>query len=88
MALELNPSTDLKIKCLYKRSSAYYDSQQYEACNLDLTALLVEDPTNVHARVLMARALKMSQELKRAEDNISNAILMDAEHPLWYSGTF
>jgi len=70
-------STDLKLRSMYRRALAYFESHQYDEACKDLTILLGQDPNSVAPRALMARSYKMMSDLRRAEEQITHAITLE-----------
>lgn len=79
---------EFKLKCRYRRALAYYDLQQYENAISDATIVLNNDPNSVPARSLLGRAFKTINEYQKAEEQVTNALLIDESQASLYTGTF
>jgi tetratricopeptide (TPR) repeat protein len=79
-----NPAKDLYLRSLYKRALGYFELGKYNECKTDLQILLTDDTNSVQARVLLGKAFKMTNDLKAADDQLSNAIIFEPEQYLWY----
>jgi len=77
-------SKDFILRCLYKRALGYFESGNYPACKTDLQTILMDDANSVPARVLLGKAFKLTNDLKAADDQLSNAIIFEPEQYLWY----
>ena len=64
---------------MYKRAASFYENSLYAECINDLKEVLKGDPNSIPPRVLLGSALKMISELKAAEDNLTQAIAIDAK---------
>ena len=63
-------TSEIKLRCFYKRASAYFDLKMYAEANGDLNEVLLGDPNSVPARILLGKSLKMIDELKKAETSV------------------
>ena len=77
----LGNEPSLKIKTLHRRGLAYFETSSFECCVSDTASILMLDPNHIMGRALMARALKMIGELKKAEEQITNVITMENDQP-------
>ena len=69
------------MKCRYRRALAYFDMGKYEHSIADATVVLQQDPNSVPARSLLGRAFKVINEYQKAEEQLTNAIIIDENHP-------
>lgn len=77
---------DFKMKCRYRRALAYFDLKSYELAITDATVVLQQDPNSVPARSLLGRAFKVVNEYQKAEEQLSNAIIIDETQPTLFIG--
>lgn len=75
---------ELRLRCLYRRAASYFENSNYSECINDLKEVLKSDPNSIPPRVLLGSALKMTAELKSAEENLTHAISLDAKSPSLY----
>ena len=52
----------------------------------DANSILLQDPNNVQARALLGRALKILHDHKKAEEQLSIAIVLDGNQAALYTG--
>ena len=83
-----NATSELKLRCKYRRALAYFEIEQYDDVVKDVNAILHQDPNSVQARALLGRALKILNDFKKAEEQLSIAILLDSAQANLYIGTF
>jgi tetratricopeptide (TPR) repeat protein len=76
----------MKLKCKFKRSLAYFELQKYDEVVRDCTAVLHLDANSVPTRALLGRALKILNEHKKAEEQLSFAILLDDSQAALFTG--
>ena len=81
-----NPTSELKLRCKYRRALAHYEMEHFEEVVKDTNAILHQDPNSVQARALLGRALKVLNDFKKAEEQLSVAILLDASQANLYIG--
>jgi Flp pilus assembly protein TadD len=60
--------------------------KQYEDVVKDANEILMLDVNNVPARALLGRAFKIMHEFQQAEEQLSNAILLDTNQASLYTG--
>lgn len=60
---------------------------KFEEVVKDTNAILLLDPNSVQARALLGRALKVLNDHKKAEEQLSVAILLDTSQANLYIGT-
>ena len=70
-------TSDIKLKCLYRRASSCVELENYEQAVKDLSLLIQNDPNGVGPRALLSRSLKLMNDLYKAEEQISHAIVLD-----------
>lgn len=78
--------SDLKLRCKYRRALAYFEIERYDDVVKDTTSILLQDVNSVPARALLGRALKILNDHKKAEEQLSMAILLDAGQAALYTG--
>lgn len=78
--------TEMRLKCKFKRSLAYFELKMYDDVVRDCTAVLHQDANNVATRALLGRALKVLNEHKKAEEQLSFALLLDESQAALYTG--
>ena len=78
--------TEFKLRCKYRRALAYYELGKYEEVVKDTNQILLLDTNSVQARALLGRALKVLNDHKKAEEQLSVAILLDATQANLYIG--
>jgi tetratricopeptide (TPR) repeat protein len=79
-------STEFKIKVKYRRALAHFDLKMYEASISDATEVLQLDATHVNARSLLGKAYKIIHEYQKAEEQLTNAILIESDQAHLYAG--
>ncbi len=77
---------EFKLKCRYRRALSYFDLQQFDQAIADATIVLNNDPNSVPARSLLGRAFKTINEYQKAEEQLTNAILIDESQAALYTG--
>jgi len=70
--------SELKLRCKYRRALAYFEIGKYDEVVTDTSAILLKDPNSVQTRALLGRALKILNDHKKAEEQLSVAILLDS----------
>ena len=75
---------EVRLRCLYRRALAYFECNQFAECINDMREVLRQDANSLPPRVLLANALKMTGELKAAEENVAQAIILDPKSPNLY----
>ena len=75
---------ELRLRCLYRRAASLFEISRYAECINDLKEVLKGDPNSIPPRVLLGSALKMTGELKVAEENLSHAVFLDPKAPSLY----
>jgi tetratricopeptide (TPR) repeat protein len=65
---------------------AYFDLEEYNKTISDATIVLNNDPNSVPARSLLGRAFKTIHEYQKAEEQLTNAILIDETQAALYTG--
>ena len=75
---------ELRLRCLYRRASSFFENSNYGECINDLKEVLKSDPNSIPPRVLLGSALKMTAELKSAEENLTHAIGLDSKSAALY----
>lgn len=78
--------SEFKLRCKYRRALAFYELGKYEDVVKDTNQILMLDPNSVQARALLGRALKVLNDHKKAEEQLSVAILLDATQANLYIG--
>ena len=78
--------SELKLRCKYRRALAYFEMQKYDEVVKDTNQILHLDPNSVQARALLGRALKVLNDHKKAEEQLSIAVLLDATQANLYIG--
>jgi Tfp pilus assembly protein PilF len=78
--------SELKLRCKYRRALSYFELQKYEEVVKDTNSILHSDPNSVQARALLGRALKVLNDHKKAEEQLSVAILLDVTQANLYIG--
>ena len=78
-------STEFKIKVKYRRALAHFDLKMYEASISDATEVLQLDATHVNARSLLGKAYKIIHEYQKAEEQLTNAILIESDQAHLYA---
>ncbi len=76
--------TDLKLKAIYRKALCYFEQKNFSKCTDDLTFLLNFDPNSVPPRALLARALKMQNDLTKANEQISLCITSEKDNYTHY----
>lgn len=79
--------SEFKLRCKYRRALAYFELGKFEEVVKDTNQILHLDPNSVQARALLGRALKVLNDHKKAEEQLSVAILLDATQANLYIGT-
>ncbi len=74
------------IRCRYRRALSYFELKMYHEVILDAQGVLALDATSVNARLLMGRALKLINEYQKAENQLTEAILLDDNQAELYTG--
>ncbi len=77
MVDEQNITPELKQKCKYKRALSHFEIKQYDDVIIDTQMILTQDANNIVVRSLLGRALKITNDHKKAEEHLSHAILLD-----------
>jgi tetratricopeptide (TPR) repeat protein len=80
--------SEFKLRCKYRRALAYFELQKYDDVVKDTNSILHSDPNSVQARALLGRALKVLSDYKKAEEQLSVAILLDVTQANLYIGTY
>lgn len=70
----------------YRRALAHFDLKMYEASISDATEVLQLDATHVNARSLLGKAYKIIHEYQKAEEQLTNAILIESDQAHLYAG--
>lgn len=70
----------------YRRALAHFDLKMYEAAINDATEVLQLDATHVNARSLLGKAYKIIHEYQKAEEQLTNAILIESDQAHLYAG--
>lgn len=78
-------SSEIKLKCKYRRALAHFELKEYEAVVKDTTDILMQDPNSVSSRALLGRALKILNDHKKAEEQLTFAILLDDTQAALYT---
>ena len=78
--------SEFKLRCKYRRALAYFELGKFEEVVKDTNQILHLDPNSVQARALLGRALKVLNDHKKAEEQLSVAILLDATQANLYIG--
>lgn len=79
-------ASEFKLRCKYRRALSYYEMEKFEEVVKDTNAILLLDPNSVQARALLGRALKVLNDHKKAEEQLSVAILLDTTQANLYIG--
>lgn len=79
--------SEFKLRCKYRRALAYFELQRHDDVVKDTNSILHSDPNSVQARALLGRALKVLNNYKKAEEQLSIAILLDVSQANLYIGT-
>jgi len=79
---------DIRLRSLYRRASAYFDLKSYNEAIADLSEVLNGDPNSATARILLGKCLKMVDELKRGEEQLTHALNLEPDSPLILAGKF
>lgn len=80
-----NSTIEIRLRCLYRRASAYFDLKSFNEAIVDLNDVLQADPNGVNARILLGKCLKMVDELKRAEEQLTHALHLDPDSAVIYT---
>jgi len=84
----LSLTSEFKLKCRYRRALVHFDLCNYSQVIEDCGEVLFLDAQNVPARALLGRAFKVLNEHQKAEEQLNNAILLDAYQAALYTGMF
>lgn len=77
---------DMKIKNTYKRALSHFELKNFEEVVKDTTAVIQYDATMVQPRALMGRALKILNDHKKAEEQLTTAVILDENQAALYIG--
>lgn len=77
--------SELRVKCLYRRASVFYEQRKYNATIKDLLGILIQDPQIVYPRILLGKTLKILGELEKAEEQILFAIFLENDQSSYYA---
>lgn len=76
----------MQLKCKFKRSLAYFELRRFEDVVRDCTAVLHLDPNSIPTRALLGRALKVLNQHKKAEEQLTFALQLDDSQAALYIG--
>eukprot|EP00981_Chlorochromonas_danica_P004577 scaffold912_cov187-Ochromonas_danica.AAC.55 len=80
-----NINQEFLIKCRYRRALSAFELKRYEEVISDSQEILRLDAASVNARALMGRAMKILNQHQKAEQQLSDAILLDEHQPALYT---
>lgn len=86
LADENGISHDFKIKVKYRRALSNFDLKRYQDSINDATEVLQLDATHVNARSLLGKAYKIIHEYQKAEEHLTNAILIESDQAHLFAG--
>lgn len=70
----------------YRRALAHFELKAYEAAINDATEVLQIDAAHVNARSLLGKAYKIINEYQKAEEHLTNAIVIESDQAHLYAG--